>query len=106
MHPAVQGPTLVAHRGGSLLHPENTMLAFRSAIDDWAADMIELDVHLTADGKVVVIHDPMLERTTNGRGRVAEHALAQLKALDAGYNFSTDARTFPFRGKGDQIPTV
>jgi glycerophosphoryl diester phosphodiesterase len=90
-----------------LLAPENTMAAFRPAIEDWGADMIELDVHLTADGRVVVIHDPMLERTTNGTGPVAARTLAELRALDAGYNFTTDGgRTFPFRGKGVRIPTI
>lgn len=99
-------PLLVAHRGGAGLAPENTLAAFFSARDDWAADMIELDVRLTADGHVVVIHDPLLDRTTDGRGPVAAKTLAELRELDAGYHFSTDGRTFPFRGRGIRIPTL
>ena len=69
--------------------------------------MIELDVHASADGHCVVIHDPTLERTTNGRGPVAEHTLAQLQSFDAGYHFSPDGgATHPFRGQGVRIPTI
>src|SRR5690606_25978815 len=90
-HPVLAGgPLLIAHRGGAGLAPENTLEAFRQAVDDWAADMIELDVHATADGYCVVIHDPTVDRTTDGTGRVAEMTLAELKRLDAGYRFSTD----------------
>ena len=67
---------LVAHRGGSRLAPENTMAAFRAAIDDWGADMLELDVRLSKDGVVMVIHDETVDRTTDGLGRVADHTLA------------------------------
>jgi glycerophosphoryl diester phosphodiesterase len=107
-HPVLTGaPLLIAHRGGAGLAPENTLEAFRQAVDDWAADMIELDVHATADGHCVVIHDPTVDRTTDGTGRVAEMTLAELKGLDAGYRFSPDGgRTFPFRGKGVRIPTI
>src|SRR4051812_39554777 len=94
LHPVVAGPLLVAHRGGSLLAPENTMAAFRPAIADWGADMIEMDVHLTKDGRVVVIHDPTVDRTTNGTGRVVDHTLDELRRLDAGYRFTTDGKTF------------
>lgn len=99
-------PLLVAHRGGSGLAPENTLLAFRSARDDWAADMIELDIHLTVDGHVVVMHDPLVDRTTDGAGPVAAKTLAQLRELDAGYRFTPDGTTFPFRGRGVRIPTL
>ncbi len=100
-------PLLVAHRGGSGLAPENTLAAFRSARDDWAADMIELDIHLTADGHVVVIHDPNVDRTTDGTGPVAAKTLAELRALDAGYRFTPDdGASFPFRGRGVRIPTL
>src|SRR5688572_18850985 len=108
IHPALQGgPLLIAHRGGAGLMPENTLAAFISASDDWAADMIELDVHASADGHCVVIHDDTLERTTSGSGPVAARTLAQLKSLDAGYHFTRDGgRTFPFRGLGITIPTI
>ncbi len=99
-------PLLVAHRGGAGLAPENTLTAFRSARDDWAADMIELDIHLSADGHVVVMHDPLVDRTTDGVGPVAGKTLAELQALDAGYRFTPDGSTFPFRGRGVRIPTL
>jgi glycerophosphoryl diester phosphodiesterase len=69
-----------AHRGGSLLWPENSLLAFRSALA-LGADYIEFDVHLSKDGEVVVIHDPTLDRTTTGSGPVRERTLAELRAL-------------------------
>jgi glycerophosphoryl diester phosphodiesterase len=76
-------PILVAHRGSSATAPENTLAAFRQAIED-GADAVELDVHLTKDGHVVVIHDNRVERTTNGRGKVSEKTLNELTKLDCG----------------------
>jgi glycerophosphoryl diester phosphodiesterase len=74
-------PSLVAaHRGGALLWPENSLLAFRNAIA-LGADYIEFDVHLSKDGEVVVIHDATLDRTTTGRGPVRERTLAELRML-------------------------
>lgn len=63
--------------------PENTMLSFRKAVE-MGADWIELDVHLSSDGKLVVIHDELLDRTTNGRGPVGARTFAELRKLDAG----------------------
>ena len=71
-----------AHRGASQYAPENTLEAFRLAMEQ-GAEGIELDVHLSADGELVVIHDETLERTTNGTGLVKDHTLAQLQALRA-----------------------
>src|SRR2546426_11100626 len=71
---------LAAHRGGALLWPENSLLAFRNAVA-LGADFIEFDVHLSRDGEVMVIHDPTLERTTNGQGAVRDRSVAELKAL-------------------------
>ena len=70
-----------AHRGGALLWPENSLLAFRNAAETLGADFLEFDVHLSKDGEVVVIHDPTLDRTTTGRGPVRERTLAELRAL-------------------------
>jgi glycerophosphoryl diester phosphodiesterase len=100
-------PTLhIAHRGGALLAPENTIAAFRSAVERWRTDMLELDLHATRDGELVVSHDPTLQRCTDGHGRIAEHTLAQLQRLDAGFHFSTDGgRSHSFRGQGVRIPT-
>ena len=73
----------IAHRGGSADAPENTLPAFEAALAA-GADALELDVHMAADGALVVIHDPILGRTTSGRGPVRAHSLAELKRLDAG----------------------
>lgn len=99
-------PLLIAHRGGSALAPENTLLAFGRALEWWRADILELDVQPTADGEAVVIHDPTLQRTTDGLGALAEHTLAQIQNFDAGFRFSPDGgQTFPFRGRGEAIPS-
>ena len=64
-------------------------------------------MHLTRDGVPVLIHDDVVDRTTDGSGRVAELSLAELHALDAGHRFSTDGgRTHPFRGRGLRVPTL
>ena len=106
-HPAFpREPLLVAHRGGRALVPENTIPAFRDAVERWRADAIELDVHASADGHCVVIHDPTVDRTTDGTGAVADLTLEQLRRLDAGYRFTPDGgRSFPYRGQGIRIPT-
>lgn len=99
-------PRQFAHRGASGTSPENTLAAFREA-RAMGAEGFELDVHRTADGEVVVFHDPALERTTDGGGALAERALAELRRLDAGGRFTPDqGRTYPFRGKGVSIPTL
>ncbi|MFN7955995.1 MAG: glycerophosphodiester phosphodiesterase family protein [bacterium] len=98
---------MVAHRGGAALFPENTLEAFRAAAARWPTAVIETDVRLTADGVPVLIHDPTVDRTTNGKGAVAAQPLAELARLDAAYRFSTDGdRTFPSRGRGVRIPTL
>jgi glycerophosphoryl diester phosphodiesterase len=73
----------VAHRGASIECPENTLLAFQRAMEH-GIDALEIDLHLTRDHQLVVIHDDELRRTTNGEGRVRDHSLAQILALDAG----------------------
>ena len=73
----------IAHRGASAQFPENTLLAFRQAIHQ-GVDLLEIDVHSTADDHLVVIHDRTLERTTNGQGNVHDHSLQELRQLDAG----------------------
>jgi glycerophosphoryl diester phosphodiesterase len=75
---AQRAPLVAAHRGGAALWPENSLTAFRGAIA-LGVDALEFDVHLTADGEVVVIHDATLDRTTTGRGPVRSLMLAQLR---------------------------
>ncbi|HEX2996007.1 MAG TPA: glycerophosphodiester phosphodiesterase family protein [Anaerolineales bacterium] len=91
-------PVIFAHRGASAHAPENTLAAFELALAQ-QADAIELDVKLTADGHVIVIHDPTIDRTTGSHGRVKDLSLAQLRQLDAGSFFSEKYR-------GEKIPTL
>ncbi len=100
-------PLLIAHRGGSGLAPENTILAFRRALEWWRADLLEIDVQPTRDGDAVVIHDPTVDRTTEGSGRVAELTVTELAGLDAGYRFTPDGgASYPLRGAGVRISTL
>lgn len=99
-------PRLFGHRGAAGVAPENTLPSFRRALAD-GVDVFELDVHATRDGEVVVLHDPTLERTTDGVGRVAALSFAELVQLDAGHGFSPDGgKTFPFRGQGIRVPRL
>lgn len=99
-------PVNFAHRGASGEAPENTMEAFRLGVEAGAGGL-ELDVHLTSDGNIVVIHDPTVDRTTSGTGPVAEMTLDELTTLDAGYDFSPDrGDTFPYRGRNVRVPTL
>ncbi len=103
---AIGRPLVIAHRGASGTHPENTLPAFLRAIE-LGSDIVELDLRMTKDGHVVVIHDGSVDRVTNGHGQVAELTLAQIKALDAGFAFTLDGgKTFPFRGQGITVPTL
>ena len=100
------GRPVIGHRGDPAHAPENTLESFARAVAA-GADALELDVHLTRDGVPVVHHDARLERTTAGRGLVADHTLARLAELDAGARFSRDGgRTFPFRGGDVRVPTL
>ena len=76
-------PLVIAHRGASAEAPENTIAAFELAVQQ-GADAIELDVHLSRDDQLVVIHDFTLERTTDGAGPVRDRSVQELKRLDAG----------------------
>lgn len=97
-------PLVIAHRGGRGLWPENSLFAFERA-SALGVDMLEMDLHLSSDNQLVVIHDSSLERTTNGQGPVAALSLEQLQALDAGYRWSADGgASHPYRGQGIRIP--
>ena len=101
----VEWPVNLAHRGASALAPENTLDAFRLAVEAGAGGL-ELDVHMTRDRQIVVIHDATVDRTTNGSGAVSEMTLDELRGFDAGHNFSPDGGpTRPYRGRGVRVPT-
>ncbi|MFL6243617.1 MAG: glycerophosphodiester phosphodiesterase family protein, partial [Acidimicrobiia bacterium] len=80
----------IAHQGGEDEFPSNTLYAFRKAIRA-GADMLELDVGVTSDDQVVVMHDTSVDRTTNGTGLISEKTLQEIQRLDAGYWFSADS---------------
>jgi glycerophosphoryl diester phosphodiesterase len=105
-HPLLdlQRRRVVAHRGGAALRPENTMAAFENGVA-LGADALELDVHLSRDGVVVVCHDETVDRTTDGRGAIGDLASRDLATLDAGYRFG-GGEGFPFRGRGLAVPLL
>ncbi len=97
---------VIAHRGNSAFAPEDTLESLRQGLA-LGADGIEFDVRLTRDGHAVLIHDPTLDRTTNGSGAVHTHTLAELRALDFGFRFTRDgSRTHPYRGCGITVSTL
>jgi glycerophosphoryl diester phosphodiesterase len=104
--PREDWPANFAHRGASARAPENTLEAFRVAVEAGTGGL-ELDVHMTLDKEIVVIHDAAVDRTTNGSGAIAEMTLDELRSFDAGYRFSLDGgRTHPYRGRGLRVPTL
>lgn len=108
MHPLldIQARPLVGHRGNAAHAPENTLESFRQAVEI-GVDALELDVHVSVDGHVVVIHDPTLDRTTDGSGRVDRMSLAEIRRADAGARFSKDrGATRPYRRMGITVPTL
>lgn len=98
-------PLVFAHRGDSSYAPANTMPAFASAVTK-GADVFETDVHWTKDGVLVVCHDDTVDAVTEGTGAVRDLTLDELRQLDFGYWFSPDGQTYPWRGRGVQIPTL
>jgi glycerophosphoryl diester phosphodiesterase len=93
-------PLIIAHRGDSAHVPENTLASFAAALE-LGADLVEFDVQLTKDGAVVVIHDATVNRTTEGRGRVHDMTLAEIRALSAGY-----PSRFGSNYRGERVPTL
>lgn len=106
LHPFFDLPTPLAigHRGCAGERPENTLASFERGLAVGAA-VLESDVHMTRDGVPVLIHDPHVDRCTEGRGAVADFDLASLQVLDAGHRFG-GAGHAPFRGRGLCVPTV
>lgn len=106
----------IAHQGGNLERPDETAESFRHGLEA-GADVLEMDLHLSADGHLIVIHDPLVNRTTDGVGAVADMTLEELKILDAGYwwphhsiegmdeRHYLESSEFPWRGKGLELLT-
>jgi glycerophosphoryl diester phosphodiesterase len=101
-----EGIRIIGHRGARGVAPENTVPAIRHGVEV-GAQAIEIDLHASRDGELIVIHDPTLDRTTDGTGAVDQHTLDELRRFDAAYRFTTDdGETFPFRGQDVRIPTL
>lgn len=109
-HPYYSGiqtrPLVIAHQGGDGLWPGETMFAYQSAVD-LGVDVLEMDIHITKDGVLVLMHDETVDRTTDGTGEIESMTLEELKKLDAGYDWSPDdGVTFPYRGSGLTVATL
>ncbi|GGA86786.1 glycerophosphodiester phosphodiesterase [Ornithinibacillus halotolerans] len=98
-------PLVIAHGGGNHLAPSNTLAAFTNA-SELGVDVLEFDIHMTKDGHLVSIHDPTIDRTTDGTGIVNEMTLEEVQSYDAAYSFQDLNGEYSFRGQGVYIPTV
>ncbi len=100
-------PLVIAHQGGDGLWPSNTLFAFEHAAE-LGVDVLEMDIHMTKDGVLVVSHDETVDRLTDGEGLIKEMTLSEVQALDAAYDWSPldDDAEFPYRGQGVTIPTL
>lgn len=101
----VDRPIVIGHRGAAGDRPENTLLSFETALEQ-GAQILESDIHLSRDGVPILLHDPSLERTTDGRGDASEASWSELCALDAGIHFETEDGKRPFCGQGVRIPSL
>ena len=102
----IQPPLVIAHQGGDGIWPGDTLYAFEKAVEV-GADVLEMDAHITQDGKIVLMHDEEVDRTTDGTGLIEDMTLDELKHLDAAYQWSNDGgKTFPYRGQGIEVPTL
>lgn len=102
----VTAPLVIAHQGGDGVWPGDTMYAFEQAVAI-GSDVLEMDAHITKDGEIVLMHDETVDDTTDGSGLIEDMTLAEIKQLDAAYEWSIDnGKTFPFRGQGIQVPTL
>jgi glycerophosphoryl diester phosphodiesterase len=99
-------PLVIAHQGGDGLWPGETLFAYRNA-QVMGVDMLEGDVHITQDGVLILMHDESVDRTTDGEGLISDLTLKQIRALDAGYDWTPDGgASTPYRGKGIGVATL
>lgn len=97
---------VIAHQGGDGVWPGETMFAYQNA-RDLGVDVLEMDIHITADKKLILMHDETVDRTTDGTGEIESMKLDELKKLDAAYDWSPDGgQTYPYRGKGLKVATL
>lgn len=99
-------PLVIAHQGGDGVWPGETLFAFQNAAD-LGVDVLEMDIHITADSVLILMHDESVDRTSDGSGEVESMTLAELKELDAAYDWTPDeGQTFPYRGQGLTVATL
>ncbi|MDX1807441.1 MAG: glycerophosphodiester phosphodiesterase [Paenisporosarcina sp.] len=98
-------PIILAHRGGSQIAPENSMVAFKKSAE-LGVHGFEIDIRLTKDEEIIVFHDEFIDRTTDGAGRVADMTLSELKAFDLGYQFLNTQQEYEYRGQGETVITL
>jgi glycerophosphoryl diester phosphodiesterase len=99
-------PLVIAHQGGDGVWPGETMFAYQHAAD-LGVDVLEMDIHITKDGKLILMHDETVDRTTDGTGEIESMTLDEIKKLDAAYDWSPDeGKTFPYRGQGLQVAAL
>ncbi len=101
-------PLVIAHADdtGQGLWPGSTM-PFLKGVSEMGVDVLEIDVHMTKDGHIVVMHDDTVDRTTDGSGKISEMTLMEVKSLEVGGNWTQDGgQTFPYRGQGLRVPTL
>lgn len=97
---------VIAHQGGDGVWPGDTLFAFEKAAEA-GSDVLEMDAHISRDGRIVLMHDETVDDTTDGTGLIEELTLKELKKLDAAHDWSIDGgQTFPYRGQGIQAPTL
>ena len=104
-HPILQRlskPVTIAHQGGNKVYPDESLLAFTNAIN-MGIQVIELDVHRSRDGIIVINHDDTIDRLTDGTGLIRQMSWAELRQVDGAYNWSPDGLTYPYRGKEIKI---
>lgn len=101
----VERPVVIGHRGAAGARPENTLLSFETALT-MGAQILESDIHLSRDGVPILLHDPSLDRTTNGSGPASQSSWAELRQLDAGGRFENERGEVPFLGQGVSVPSL
>lgn len=104
--PELKRPLMLAHQGGELLAPTNTLAAFDNADKIGGSDFFDIDVHMTKDGHLVGLHDEMVDRTTDGHGRIDAFTLEKAQQLDAGYHFQDLQGKYSYRSQGVRIAAL
>ena len=104
-HPVLERlskPVTIAHQGGNKVYPDESLLAFTKAVD-MGIQVLEMDIHRTRDGVIVINHDQAIDRLTDSSGLIWEMSWLELQEVDGAYNWSPDGLTYPYRGKGVKI---